>query len=299
MTIAEIRGKISRTGDNLSERLEDLLTSDVFSFCRYVRPYTLLLPFLRQAKRLDDEALGNLLEDKVDRVKYLFWPRLHRSEPDVLISIELSSGRFFLILIEAKYFSSKSGSALSEEELEIAETPRDQLAREYVDLLDAHNVFCIPKSKIAGRALIYVTAHRSIPKDSLSESMIEIKKFLADKHKINLFWTNWFELHPIISEAKDILEWERPILDDMRQLLERKRLIHFRGFNLDMVTSIPNDSVYKRKVAKRPTRYRFDLLPETIIKRPLIYLSSSIAREYNWAVSEKEIIGKIYQGGVK
>ena len=113
MTIAEIRGKISRTGDNLSERLEDLLTSDVFSFCRYVRPYTLLLPFLRQAKRLDDEPLGNLLKDKVDRVNYLFWPRLHQSEPDVLISLELSSGRFFLILIEAKYFSSKSNSALS------------------------------------------------------------------------------------------------------------------------------------------------------------------------------------------
>ncbi|GAI56473.1 unnamed protein product, partial [marine sediment metagenome] len=30
MTVAEIRGKISETGSNLSERMEDLLTSDVF-----------------------------------------------------------------------------------------------------------------------------------------------------------------------------------------------------------------------------------------------------------------------------
>ena len=194
MTIAEIRGKISRTGDNLSERLEDLLTSDVFSSCRYVRPETLLLPFLRQAKRLNDEPLGYLLEDKVNRVKYLFWPLLIQSEPDVLISLELSSGRFFLILIEAKYFSTKSSSVLSEEELEIAETPRDQLAREYVDLLDALNVFHIPKSKIVGRALIYVTAHRSIPKNSISESLDEIKKFLVETDEINLFWTSWFKL---------------------------------------------------------------------------------------------------------
>lgn len=298
MTIAEIRGKISRTGENLSERLEDLLTSDVFSACRYVRPKTLLLPFLYQAKKLNGESLEHIIEDNVARVRYLFWPRLNRSEPDVLITLELSSGCFFLILIEAKYFSPKSGSALSIEELEIAETPSDQLAREYLDLLDAHRLFNCPKSKILGRALIYITAHRSIPKDSLCESIIEIKNFLTDKDKINLFWTNWFELHPIISKARNILKWERPILDDMRQLLERKCLIHFRGFNLDMVMSIPNGFVYMGKLARRPIRYRFVLLPETIMTSPLFYLSSSTARKYNWAVSEKEILGKIYQGGV-
>ena len=30
MTVAEIHGKISETGVNLSERMEDLLTSDIF-----------------------------------------------------------------------------------------------------------------------------------------------------------------------------------------------------------------------------------------------------------------------------
>lgn len=299
MTIAEIRGKISRTGENLSERLEDLLTSDVFSACKYVRPTTLLLPFLSKAKQLNNESLEHLIEDNIAQVRYLFWPRLKRSEPDVLITLEFTSGYFFLILIESKYFSQKSSSALSLEELEIAETPSDQLAREYLDLLDAHEAFNYQKSKILGRALIYITAHRSIPKDSLNESKIEIKKFLADKDNVNLFWTNWFELHPIISSAQKIFKWERPILDDLRQLLERKRLIHFKGFNLDMVTNIPDGFVFRGKVARRSTRYIFVLLPETIMTRPLFYLSSPQAREYKWRISENKILGKIYQGGVK
>ena len=190
MTIAEICGKISRTGQNLSERMEDLLTSDVFSACRYVRPEILLLPFLRQAKRISYESFGRFLEEQVKGAQYVFWPRLRQSEPDVLIAIEFSSGYFFLTLIEAKYLSPKSSSALGEEELEIAETPRDQLAREYLDLLDAHDNFHIPKSKVSGRALVYITAHRSIPKDSLIESRDEIKKFIPGEDNINLFWTS-------------------------------------------------------------------------------------------------------------
>ena len=43
MTIAEIHGKISRVGTNLHEKMEDLLTSDVFTACKYVKPETLLL----------------------------------------------------------------------------------------------------------------------------------------------------------------------------------------------------------------------------------------------------------------
>ena len=53
MTIAELHRKISRTGANLHDQMEDLLTSDVFSACKYVRPAMLLLPFLRTAVDLN------------------------------------------------------------------------------------------------------------------------------------------------------------------------------------------------------------------------------------------------------
>ncbi len=296
MTIAELHGKISRTGENLSERLEDLLTSDVFSACRYVRPNILLLPFLLQAIGLKGIPLQNLVKNQVERARYLFWPHLTRSEPDVLISLEFSSGNIFIVLIEAKYFSPKSSSPLSEPELEIAETPRDQLAREYEDLFDAHKVFHVPVSKIKGRALIYITAHRAIPINSINESIEEIKKFHLEQDEINIFWTSWFNLHPIISRIKDALHWEYPILGDLRQLLERKRLVHFKGFSLDLLSEIPNGSLYAIEVEKRPIHYAFALAEETLLTRPIFYSSRTETCRYEWHISAKPLVGKIYKG---
>lgn len=296
MTKAEIHGKISHTGQNLSERMEDLLTSDVFSACQYVRPEILLIPFLRQAKGLNGETMDRFLSAQVERIQYRFWRRLHLSEPDVLIAIEFASGHFFLVLIEAKYFSSKSSSALSEEELEVAETPGDQLAREYSDLLVAHDSFHIPKSKVVGRALVYVTAHRCIPKGSLQESLAEIKRFTSVAETMNLFWANWFELHPIVSQAKNADGLENVILDDLRLLLERKGLIHFRGFSLVIIGKVLDGSIYEREVVERSLGYEFALVKETFKVPPIFYFSQPLSREYHWAFSATRLACKIYKG---
>ncbi len=48
MTQAVIRGKISSSGTNLSERLEDLLTSEVFSRLRYLKPGEAIIPILNR-----------------------------------------------------------------------------------------------------------------------------------------------------------------------------------------------------------------------------------------------------------
>ncbi len=299
MTIAELFGKISRAGENLSEQLEDLLTSDVFSVCCYVKPETLLLPFLYQAKGLNDALLENFIKGSISRVSYLFWPRLQRSEPDVLISLEFSSGQFFLILIEAKYFSPKSSSPLSEVELELAETPRDQLAREYFDLLDANKTFKIPRSKVLGQALIYVTAHRSIPTSTLEESVAEIMYFMTEKDEISLFWTSWFELHPIIANTKKCQDWERPILKDLQLLLERKHLIRFREFALDKTSRIFLGSIYAIASRKSTKRYNFDLAKADILSRPVFYSSRFETSTYQWAISAKPLGRRIYKGGAQ
>lgn len=49
MTIAELRGKVTGTGTNLSERMEDLLTSDTFGCMRYLSAEKALIPFLKTA----------------------------------------------------------------------------------------------------------------------------------------------------------------------------------------------------------------------------------------------------------
>ena len=76
MTIAELHGKISSAGENLHNQMEDLLTSDVFGACKYLRPETLLVPFLKTAISLEGETLESHLPDQVVSIEYCFWPML-------------------------------------------------------------------------------------------------------------------------------------------------------------------------------------------------------------------------------
>ena len=170
MTIAEVHGKISSTGRNLHDQMEDLLTSDVFSACKYLRPTTLLVPFLKKARSLNDES--PLVPNQIHCATYHFWPRLARFEPDVLIALERDD-RIWMVLIEAKYLSGKSGGPMDEEELSIASAPSDQLAGEYYDLLTAEDRVGLPPDRIVSRALIYLTAHRSMPTEDLQRSIAE------------------------------------------------------------------------------------------------------------------------------
>jgi hypothetical protein len=260
MTIAELHGKISHSGINLHDQLEDLLTSDVFSACKYTRAESLLLPFLRSAKSLEGQSLAGSIPSTVIAVKYRFWPLLRRGEPDLLISLQLDSGKHILVLIEAKYFSFKSGSALEEEQLEIAHAPSDQLAREYLDLLEAHRLFHIRKSDIAFRSLIYVTAHRLMPEADLQESIREINHFKPSEKAPAVYWTNWFGLHPILARTSHLLDWEKPILKDLKLLLERKHLVQFQGFSrLIHVSEVERGSIYRTSIM--PHFYQFDLVP--------------------------------------
>lgn len=87
MTIAELHGKISRTGANLHAQMEDLLTSDVFSACKYVQPATLLLPFLRTSVDQDGFSAAEYLSEDIRKVEYRFWPMLERGEPDLLLCL--------------------------------------------------------------------------------------------------------------------------------------------------------------------------------------------------------------------
>ena len=60
MTIAEIHGKLSSSGSNISDRLEDLLTADVFGCLRY-------LPFEKGFQKILTRAQRCFVDDTVLR----------------------------------------------------------------------------------------------------------------------------------------------------------------------------------------------------------------------------------------
>lgn len=244
MTIAEIHGKISSTGKNLHDQMEDLLTGNVFTVCKYVRPENFLIPFLKTAKTPKGETLDDFLPQNIKTVDYEFWPRLATCEPDVLIAIQDHEGKYALILIEAKYMSTKSSTAYDEKELEIAETPRDQLAREYADLNNAHEVFNINPKNIAHRHLIYLTANRSLPKKEIRESINEIIQLDNENDDPEIYWASWFNISTILKNQISLLEYEKPILDDLLRLLKKKNLIWFEGFSEPKTIQLIKNSIF-------------------------------------------------------
>ena len=90
MYLAELHGKLS----SRVERMEDILTSNVFSFFKYSSRDIFLKNYLNK--------LGfNISDQEAEEAEFRFWPIFEDgTEPDLVIII----GNYYL-LIEAKYFS--------------------------------------------------------------------------------------------------------------------------------------------------------------------------------------------------
>ncbi|MDA8014554.1 MAG: hypothetical protein MPK09_02945 [Gammaproteobacteria bacterium] len=217
MTIAEIHGKISGSGSNLSDRLEDLLTSDVFGPLRYLPFADGFQHIFREARLYSDPE--KRLEVAKNTPEVCFWPKLPKSEPDVLIECG-----DHLLLVEAKYLSGKSGE-FDEDDVETAKS--DQLAREFSDLM----TYCGAFSK---RSLVYLTADRTMPKDSIVNSynaVCEEHPDYAKKYQQNTYWLSWFEVRRVIENLSKKQSGEkRLIFEDIGLLLRKKRFRGFEGF---------------------------------------------------------------------
>lgn len=100
MYIAELKGKLSAH----HEILEDVLTSNVFSFFKYSNRRTFLKPFLiNLGIKVTDEDVRN--------AEFVFWPVYEDgTEPDVVLIV----GDYY-ILFEAKYYSDFGSDQLKRE----------------------------------------------------------------------------------------------------------------------------------------------------------------------------------------
>lgn len=228
MTIAEIHGKISEEGTNLSERLEDLLTADVFGCLRYLPPHKALIPFLNTAKSFQGHAL--MLPGDIIGVRYSFWPwiKLHGCtpcEPDVVVGLEDEKRHLHLVFIEAKY---RSGLSSEEDE---GESANDQLARELdnLDRISSGNLHWSPSPIIASRSLLFVTQDMGMPRNLLAQSLAEYNR--KRQRDGDIFWTSWRCLPAILEQslAEQNSTENIAVLEDMLNLLLRKELIMFHG----------------------------------------------------------------------
>lgn len=195
MYLAELRGKLSQN----IERMEDVLTSNVFSFFKYSTRDVFFKGFLND--------LGfDISPQDAHAAQFFFWPRFDdNTEPDLVIVV----GRYYL-LIECKYFSGFAG--------ESAKT-RAQLVREIeCGQLDAGN-----QNKefwfLVVTADHYMKQHRfqDVPENA--------------RHRFK--WLNWQQvsafLYKVLESDIDIRQEEIAFARDLYDLLDKKNLRDFQG----------------------------------------------------------------------
>lgn len=199
MYMAQLRGKLSEK----TEKREDILTSDVFSFFKYTDRQVFLKSFL--GRFLGE--LGVRVSDKdVELAEFQFWPRYaNRTEPDLVIIV----GNYY-ILIEAKFGSSFEWCE---------ETERSQLHREivggYSEARSLGKEFC----------LAAVTADYTYKHENFQQ--IRTEELASVKFK----WINWQQIYDYLLERMETTTLPlttRLFLEDLCDLLDKKNLRPYR-----------------------------------------------------------------------
>jgi hypothetical protein len=205
--IAEIKGKISSDGSNLSERLEDQLTSNIFGTLRYIPAEKGLLHILKRIKffsQIEQNkwfAFLSSIQPNADSCDYNFWVKGQKSEIDLIIEFcKVTIG------FEVKYRSALSSA--------------DQLEREAFDLLISN--------KLKEKFLILLGVE---PEVNFIAAITNNEKKLP--HQINFGYLSWqdillslIEIHKNIS----LNEFEKLMVKDMIALLRKKKLERFTSF---------------------------------------------------------------------
>jgi len=252
--ISEIKGKISQSGSNLSDRFEDKLTGDFFGTIRYLPFEEGIKDILSQVQFNDTKVTSEwhkMLSTQIGFVaNYTFWPKHPKGEIDLLIEFEN-----VIIGIEVKYISGIS----SEDELTEIEPMNykesvHQLSR-YSDMLEGK----------AGNRKAYLVflAPYDIQRDVQRELCV---KYIVSP-LVNIGYVSWEDLHTalVIMMQKAKQGAQQLILTDAEQLLRVKRLVRFSGFSKEVFL-------------------------QYIPHFPYVYKSEDVLLGSTWSWSEKHLV---------
>jgi len=195
MYLAELHGKLS----SRVERMEDILTSNVFSFFKYSNRDIFLRNYLNELK-------FKVSAKEAEEAEFRFWPVFEDgTEPDLVIIV-----CNYYLLIEAKYFSGFGKKT---------ETTGDQLIREIKGgQLEAKNY----NKKFM---LITITADYYYKKGKFV--------VIPQEFRPHFKWNNWQSvssfLGNVLSSNPNIKGSERDFSLDLYNLLDKKHLRSFQS----------------------------------------------------------------------
>lgn len=231
MYIAELKGKIPSS----FERMEDILTSNVFSFLKYSDRKLFLKLFLNQ--------LGLSIEnDELKNAEFIFWPTFEDgTEPDLVI---LTND--YYILFEAKLYSG-FGESIDEE--------KKQLIREARGGLENAN-------RLGKKFFLVAITDDYYYKEEKFKCLKNYKSYLK--------WINWQSLTELLLSLIEKNNTNLKNYDfaaDLYNLLEKKNLRAFRAFDKladDQLDKL-SDSIFFPKEKSRYVNY-FDGFKKTFVE---------------------------------
>lgn len=235
--IAEIHKKISKSGSNLTDRLEDNLTGNFFGALRYM-PFNLAMKKIMSEcvypREISEKFHGIDTEAWADNIR--FWPYDESGEIDVILEFEN-----IIIGIEVKYRSGLSSddgiinlSSSEQPEYENFDS-NQQLARESRII-----------AKIGGnkdKVLLFLAKNAScvsIYGETASRNIID--------QNVSFGYLSW---ESVLLELRHIQRSELDnayygvIINDLIKLLERKGFDFFRSMELDNEKAVCPDFYYE------------------------------------------------------
>jgi hypothetical protein len=250
MLAAELHDKIS-PGRPAHERMEDVLTSHVFSLFRYLTDPSLPFRFLGRAVNLAGEALS--VGDARD-CRLFFWQKFsagrfgRRREIDAVLIWTAAQGRRIALGVENKDRSSASDTA-PDAVGELADEGTDnrpaftgnQLADEILGMKRGRwvNPECSDMIQADSRQLLlYVTRHHELPVKELQTAIGEVaaqQPGMREELERDVYWLNWRALHDLLTQEGPALAashsaGETALLRDVREMLGLRKLNKFHPY---------------------------------------------------------------------
>ena len=232
--IAEIYGKISGSGSNLSDRLEDQLTGNFFGCMRYL-PFNSGMKKILQ-KSVHPTGLFDCLEN-THREEWhesiRFWQdcSFERTEPDVVIELDDT-----VILVEVKLWSGLS-----------SDDDNDPQARE--DKIESNNqlgresrLLATKYSKYKNKVLLLVAPEASATEifRNISERQRKGERIIADG--VDFGYSTWQRVLENLMALSPTDPFQVIIIYDLVNLLKRKGFERFNSFDGEMIAVVnPND----------------------------------------------------------
>ena len=231
--IAEIKGKLSQTGHNLNDRLEDNLTGNFFGTLRYI-PFDLALRKILSGgvyPSKTGDLIGKISTD-FWRDKIEFWPYDKEGEIDALLHFDDT-----IIGIEVKYASGLSSdddidnSANIDEQSIEEEQSRNQLSRES-RIVSRHG---------AGKIKILLFIANSDSCRAVFDDVLNRKIISND---VKLAYISWQSILVELEKLKLDNRYYQVIIDDLISLLKKKGFESFKDMNVHFAVDIDQTNFY-------------------------------------------------------